>query len=101
MEALKESLMGVMPHILLTHYESIIHSLILKPEVGEENRILVDFFQNQPVSTLQVAYLMRIWLEGKSELYNYVTIEFVLLKLIALNPHFPKIDLQELIRAVD
>jgi hypothetical protein len=62
MDALKDSLMAPMPNVLASHYESIIHSLILKPEVAEENKILIDFFQNHPVSAKQATFLLQIWL---------------------------------------
>ena len=61
----------------------------------------MDFFQREKIATSQIVFLIKIWLSTKVELYNFLTIEFVMLKFIAVNPSFLNIDLKELILTFD
>ena len=97
--ALKEYIFPLIPQLLLDNYECTIIPLIIKPEVAEENSILLHFFQEQRVDERQLLFLLRIWQEMNSEEYNINVIEFVLLKFVAFNPHFDMRLLERIIAA--
>lgn len=86
--ALKAYIFPLIPQLLVDHYECTIIPLIIKPEVAEENNILLHHFQDQRIDEHQILFILRIWQEMNSEEYNINVIEFVILKFVAFNPYF-------------
>lgn len=97
--ALQGYLFPLIPQLLVASYECTIVPLIVKPEVAEENNILLQHFQEQRIDERQILFILRIWQEMNSEEYNINVIEFVLLKFVAFNPYFDLPLLEKIIQA--